>query len=89
MKRFAEVVDSCFGHNITCDYELKLYQFEEDFIQTCLPCSIKIYIICRHLVPYVKEYLPKNVCLGAVSEQATKSAHAIFKNIREKSYQCK
>lgn len=35
-KRIAKVVDCCFGHSITCNYELKLYQFDELFIQTGL-----------------------------------------------------
>ena len=40
----------------------------------------KVRILCRHLVPSIRDYLPKGMGLGAVSEQATESAHSRFKN---------
>lgn len=87
LKRFADVVTSAFGKKIIGDLELAVYQFEEAFIQSGLSCSTKVHIVCRHLVPFI-DYLPKGMGLGAVSEQATESAHSRFRNVWERSYKC-
>ena len=88
LKRFGDVVNSCFGKDTIGDLDEIVYQFEEAFIQTGLPCSTKVHILCRHLVPFIRDYLPKGMGLGAVSEQATESAHSRFKNVWEKRYKC-
>ena len=88
LKRFGDVVTSCFGKNTIGDLDEIVYQFEEAFIQTGLSCSTKVHVLCRHLVPFIKDYLAKGMGLGSVSEQATESAHSRFKNVWEKSYKC-
>ena len=88
LKRFSDLVDACFGKEITGDIETLVIQFEEAFIQSGHSCSTKIHVVCRHLLPFIRNYLPKGMGLGAVSEQATESAHSRFKNVWEKSYMC-
>ena len=41
MKRFNDVVTSCFGTNIESEYIEHIHQFEEAFSKTGLPCSTK------------------------------------------------
>ena len=88
LKRFAELVDSCFGKHIDGNAEELVCQFEDAFIQSGNSCSTKVHVVCRHLIPFINEYLPKGMGLGAVSEQATESAHSRFKNVWEKIYKC-
>ena len=88
LKRFADVVNCCFGQDVIGDVETIVYQFEEAYILTGLSCSPKVHALCRHLVPFIREYLPKGKELGTVSEQVTESAHSRFKHIWEKSYKC-
>ena len=69
LKRFADVVNCCFGQDVIGDVETIVYQFEEAYILTGLSCSPKVHALCRHLVPFIREYLPKGKGLGTVSEQ--------------------
>ena len=69
-------------------YDAIVLQFEDAFIQSGNSCSTKVHVVCRHIIPFINEYLPKGMGLGAVSEQATESAHSRFKNVWEKSYKC-
>ena len=85
MKRFSDLVDACFGKEITGDIETLVIQFEEAFIQSGHSCSTKIHVVCRNLLQFIRNYLPKGMGLGAVSEQATESAHSRFKNVWEKA----
>ena len=88
LKGFAELVDSCFGKHIEGNVEELVCQFEDVFIQSGNLCSTKVHVVCRHLIPFINEYLPKGMGLGAISEQETESAHSRFKNAWEKSYKC-
>ena len=76
LRRFAELVDSCFGKHIDGNVEELVFQFEDAIIQSGNSCSTKVHVICMHLIPFINEYLPKGMGLGAVSEQATESAHS-------------
>ena len=38
--------------------------------------------MCRYIVPFITEFLPDGMGLGAVSEQAAESAHSSFEKIR-------
>ena len=49
LKRFSDVVRSCFGTNIESEYMEHMHQFEEAIIRTGLPCSTKVHVICRHI----------------------------------------
>ena len=86
LKRFGELVDSCFRKHIDGNVEKLVCQFEDAFIQSGKSCPTKVHVVCRHLIPFINKYIPKGMGLGAVSEQATKSAHSRFKNVWEKSY---
>ena len=88
LQSFSQLVNSCFGKEIVGDTELLVYQFEEAYIQSGNSCSTKVHVVCRHLTTFIRDYLPKGVGLGAVSEQATESAHSRFKNVWEKCYKC-
>ena len=87
LKRFSEVVKTCFGQKIHGDYKLAIFQFEEAFLRTGLNCSTKVHIVCRHVIPFISEYLPDGIGLGAVSEQAAESAHSRFEKVW-RNYQC-
>ena len=63
----------------------QLTPFEVAFSLTGLSCFTKVHVLCRHLVPFIREYLPKGEGLGTVSEQATESAHSRFRNVLEKA----
>ena len=87
LKRFSEVVRTCFGQQIRGDYKLAIFQFEEAFKFTGLNCSTKVHIVCRHVIPFITKFLPVGMGLGAVSEQAAESAHSRFIKVR-RNYQC-
>ena len=59
LKRFAELVDSWFGN-----VEELVCQFEDAFIQSGNSCSTKVHVVCRHLIPFINEYLPKGDWIG-------------------------
>ena len=51
-------------HAVDCD---GVENPEKDaFIQSGNSCSTKINVVCRHLIPFINEYLPKGMGLGAV-----------------------
>ncbi|KAI6659881.1 hypothetical protein LOD99_14221 [Oopsacas minuta] len=87
LKRFSEVVRTCFGQKIQGDYKLAIFQFEEAFKLTGLNCSTKVHIVCRHVIPFITKFLPVGMGLGAVSEQAAESAHSRFIKVW-RNYQC-
>ena len=78
LKRFSDVVTSCFGTNIESEYMEHIHQFEEAFDRTGLPCSTKVHVICRHIITVIQNYLPPGKGLGYVSEQAVESSHSRF-----------
>ena len=78
LKKFGDVVDSCFGNNIVGDFKNSIYEFEQAFLQTGFPCSTKVHVVCRHLIPFIINYLPIGIGLGTVLEQAAESANSRF-----------
>ena len=87
MKRFNDVVTSCFGTNIESEYIEYIHQFEEAFYRTGLPCSTEVHVICRHIVPFIQNYLPPGKGLGYVSEQAVECSHSRFMKVWNR-YKC-
>ena len=87
LKRFSDVVASCFGTNIQGEYIEHICQFEEAFNKTGLPCSTKVHILCRHIIPFIQNYLPPGKGLGYVSEQAVESSHSRFMKVWNR-YKC-
>ena len=78
LKRFREVVVSCFGIDIKSEYIEHIYQFEEAYNKTELPCSTKVHVLCRHIIPFIQIYLPPGKGLGYVLEQAVESSQSRF-----------
>ena len=87
LKRFSDVVTSCFGTNIESEYMEHIHQFEEAFNRTGLPCSTKVHVTCRHIVTFIQNYLPPGKGLGYVSEQAVESSHSRFLKVWNR-YKC-
>ena len=69
LKKFADVVNYCLGQDVVGDVETIVYQFEEPYLVTGLTFSNKVHALCRHLVPFIRKYLPKCKGLGIVSEE--------------------
>ena len=40
------------------------------FVQSGHSSSTKIHFVCRHIVRFISDYLPKGMGIGAVSKQA-------------------
>ena len=78
LKRFCEVIASCFGTDIKSEYIEHIYQFEEAFNKTGLPCSTKVHVLCRHIIQFIQNYLPPGKGLRYVSEQAVESSQSRF-----------
>ena len=51
LKRFGELVDSCFRKHIDGNVEKLVCQFEDAFIQSGKSCPTKVHVVCRHLIP--------------------------------------
>ena len=88
LKRFSEVVESCFGTVLTGDYSQALLNIEEAYKQTGLSCTVKVHCLCRHVRTFIKEFLPQGAGIGAVSEQGFESSLSRFKNVWERQYKC-
>ncbi|KAI6648758.1 hypothetical protein LOD99_7145 [Oopsacas minuta] len=86
--KFRDVVDSCFGKHIKGDFKMAVYHFEQSFKQSGISCSTKVHVLCRHLIPFITNYLPDGMGLGSVSEQAFESAHSRFGRVWETRYKC-
>ena len=86
--RFSAVVTTCFGKEITGDYKVAIFQFEEALIQSGLPCSTKVHVVCQHLIPFIMNYLPVGMGLEVVSEQGGESIHSRFGRVWETRYKC-
>ena len=54
LKKFSDVVASCFGTNIQSEHMEHICQFEEAFNKTGLPCSTKVHVLCRHIIRLFK-----------------------------------
>ncbi|KAI6646373.1 hypothetical protein LOD99_9244 [Oopsacas minuta] len=86
--KFRDVVDSCFGKHIKGDFKMAVYHFEKSFKQSGLSCSTKVHVPCRHLIPFITNYLPDEMGLGSVSEQAFESAPSRSGRVWETRYKC-
>ena len=80
LKRFSEVVESCFGTVLTGDYSQALLIFEEAYKQTgLLSCTVKVHCLCRYVRTFIEEFLLQGAGIGTESEQRFESSHSRFK----------
>ena len=86
--RFSAVVTTCFEKENTGDYKMEIFEFEEAFIQSELLCSTKAHVVCRHLIPFIMNYLPVGMGFGVVSEQGAESTHSRLGRVWETRYKC-
>ena len=73
LKRFSDVITSCFGTNIESEYVEYNYQFEETFDITGLRYPTNVYVLCRHIVTFIQNYLPHGKGLRYVSVKGVES----------------
>ena len=86
--RFNAVVTTCFEKENTGDYKMVIFQFEEAFIQTGLPCSTKVHVVCRQLISFIMNNLPVGMGSGVVSEPGAESTHSRLGRVWETRYKC-
>ena len=67
------MITSCFGTNIESEYVEYNYQFEETFDITGLRYPTNVYVLCRHIVTFIQNYLPHGKGLRYVSVKGVES----------------
>ena len=86
LRKFKQVVDSCFGNNLDNDFEDRICAFKSAFLECKdvsqsfgqdLRLTWKVHIIFNHIVPFCKYH---NSGLGMFAEQTGESIHAKFKS---------
>ena len=77
LKAFNCVVESCYGDEISPDFENKIQEFKLTFEALDIPVTPKIHCVYYHVPQFCQHY---SCGLGKHSEQASESVHAHFKN---------
>lgn len=73
---FNNVVESCFGNELKSDFETRINNFKYECEASGIRLTPKMHCIFHHVPYFCKQY----ACgLGAHSEQASESVHALFK----------
>ena len=75
-KAFNCVVESCYGDEVSSDFENHIHDFRRTFEVLDIPVTPKIHCIYHHVPQFCLQY---SCGLGRHSEQASESVHAHFK----------
>lgn len=66
---------SCFGDNLTDDYETKLIRFREHYMKLNISVSTSVHVVFNHLIQFIRY---QKSSLGVFSEQAAECVHSDF-----------
>ena len=78
LRRFKEVVTSCFGQTLDLNYKKIIQEFSDTYRSLGISVTPKVHIVETHVAEYLQ--LKEEKCgLGHWSEQAMESTHHDFK----------
>lgn len=76
LKKFNDVVESCFGIKLKTDYLEKISIFKKSYLSLQISVTPKVHAVFYHIEDYCSEHKKG---LGVDSEQAMESVHHDFK----------
>jgi hypothetical protein len=74
-EHFRRVVHSCFGNNLSADFEIHIKAFQECYLTLPVTVTPKAHAVFHHVSEFVKLH---NSGLGQFSEQSTEALHSVF-----------